>query len=259
MLSDSALPIDAGEDYSVRMVSDAETFQALSRLRYEVYRTEVGPELDQLSRGESLEDDLDRMAMNHVVFSGNELIGGFRVVGLGDLERSNAHLEPWRSCLGLGEIEARFAPQEIFHVSRLVVREDHRTGRAATLLLQGATKECLRRGLRVGFSDCSPRLLPFYGHFGFFAHGPSFMDPIFGAKVPLLGFLRDRELLAALGSPLLSLALQHDDDIEARLWSSVDHADARAVAVAGSPKVARGLRLRSRSKRRDSHQVREVR
>lgn len=85
-------------------------------------------------------------------------------------------------------------------------------------LIDMAFQEACNRGIRLIFGDCSPDLLRFYLHLGYRTYAPSFSDPSYGLKIPLVMVARDHSWFAQVRSPLARAALCFPDDEEARLW-----------------------------------------
>ncbi|MET0981562.1 MAG: GNAT family N-acetyltransferase [Telluria sp.] len=190
-----------------------ELAERLYRFRYQIYGGELGIALDHYPAGQ-MRDRLDAAARNYVAVRDGEVIGSLRTCDLADLPE---HAQFGRN-YNLPFILAFFAPNEVTYVSRMAVGAEARHTPVMVRLQQYAVQEARARGVRLAFTDCSPKHLPLYGPIGYTPYGPPFEDPVFGLKVPILTVGGDLKLLQERRSPLLKACAPYGDDAEARHW-----------------------------------------
>jgi len=185
----------------------------LYRFRYQIYGGELGIALPDCPDGR-MRDSMDASAYNYVAVRDGNVIGSLRTCDLADMaERTQIDRK-----YNLPFILEFFAPCEVTHVSRMAVAATARNTPVMVRLQQYAVREARARGVRLAFTDCSPKHLPLYGPIGYTPYGPPFHDPVFGVKVPILTVGGDLELLRERRSPLLKACAIYGDDADARHW-----------------------------------------
>ena len=181
--------------------------------RLRIFRDEVKALFPKaVLASKELRDEFDEVAYQYVAMENDKVIGCARAFDLADVPRS----EPLLSRYQLDRAMTQFPSNEIAFTGRLLVASGYRASRTAVKLMSRATADGRRRGVRIAFLDCSPRLLPFYEAFGFRRYGKPFNDPIYGFKIPLVFLVKDKVTLKACHSPLADGS--YEDDKEARDW-----------------------------------------
>jgi predicted GNAT family N-acyltransferase len=183
---------------------DAPAFEAVMRLRYEVYAEEEGldlPDMDHARR--TVHDALDAHSLILAAMHGDEVVGTIRWTPLSAF--GSAVPLHARLALPLWPVDRR---RQIV-IGRLMVRTSHRGGSVCKRLLKAAYSAALDAGMLLGHVESSPRNLPLYESIGCRRHGLPYGDPHFGLCVPMVLLLRDRAHLERTGSMFQALLPDH--------------------------------------------------
>jgi GNAT superfamily N-acetyltransferase len=198
----------------VRKVIAEEEIEALYRFRYQIYVEEESFTRRADHKRRQLKDELDNAAHSYAIFDGARVLGSLRVLFLDEIEDisllvNKFRLQPALEALG---------PGAICTTSRFMIDPSLRNGKIIFRLMRIAYEDILQKGARINYGDCSPHMIPFYEHLGYRRYTRGFNDSDYGYKIPILMLLRDQIHLAEVGSLLLSLAREYQDDADARAW-----------------------------------------
>lgn len=174
--------------------------EACYQLAYEVFCTEMGTMQDLADHERRLVRD-EAIERAHLVYArvDGELAGTLGILWGGDA--------PFPDYFTHGFDVPHFLPV-VSHAQmsiniRFLVRKPFRGSVVPFRLIAEAARFQVTRGIRLGFCDCQPHLLPLYLGLGFRPCAPVFDQPGFGVMVPLAFSLSDFDYLRALHSPLL--------------------------------------------------------
>jgi predicted GNAT family N-acyltransferase/CRP-like cAMP-binding protein len=184
--------------------ADAPAFEAVMRLRYEVYAEEEGlnlPDMDHARR--TVHDALDAHSLILAAVEGDQVVGTVRWTPL----PAFGPALPLHARLALPMWPVDRHRQIV--IGRLMVRPSHRGGSVCKRLLKAAYSAALDAGMLLGHVESSPRNLPLYEGIGCRRHGLPYGDPHFGLCVPMVLLLRDRAHLERTGSILRALLPDH--------------------------------------------------
>lgn len=197
--------------------------------RYRVYVEELGidtPEADHERRW--LRDSADEYSISWALLRDGEVVGMLRATMLSDVD----DLAPLVEKFGLEPALEAFDPGEICATSRFMLDPRLRGSTSLFRLMRAPYDECMARGVRLNYGDCSPQLVPFYEHMGFRRYGRTFNDAAYGFKIPILMLIGDRTRFEEVKSPLARWAKGHPQDDEARAWFERAYPEALAPASA---------------------------
>lgn len=219
-------------DLTVRPLGAGELSE-LYRLRYEIFRTELGAQLkpEDIDRG-YLQDKFDEIGINYGLFADGGLIGSLRIVDLGECGD-----DPPTRRYPMRELFRRYPTASVCHAGRFALLEMARSTQASILLMRQALADGRKRGLRVAVSDCSPYLLPLYNGIGYRRFGDAFNDPMYGLKYPIVLILDDVEFLRLQSSPILQTVENLPADSSASAWYAETYPTyaATSTQLSGSP------------------------
>ncbi len=239
--------------------ADVPAFEAVMRLRYEVYAEEEGlnlPDMDHTHR--TAHDALDAHSQILAAMEGDQVVGTVRWTPL----PAFGCALPLHARLALNTWPSDRHRQIV--IGRLMVRPSHRGGHVCKRLLKAAYSAALDAGMQLGHVESSPRNLPLYEGIGCRRHGLPYGDPHFGLCVPMVLLLRDGAHLKRTGSMLRRLLPDHlvdtrlaqrlapcpaggDVPASVRLWQP-DQRDALAAElVRTAPALFAGLSLEAQT------------
>lgn len=188
-------------------------YEAVARLRYEVYADEEHQELPDMDhRRGVITDSLDPVSFIFAAVDGDAVIGTFRCTPMSRMPKGDAVRDRLR-VFADAVSEAR---QLV--VGRLMVDASHRGGPACALLFAAAYRAALDLGFEFAFAECSPHNVPLYESVGCRQAAPTYFDPDYGLNVTLALIVRDFAYLAKVQSPLAVLAGNSTSNAELAAW-----------------------------------------
>jgi len=196
-----------------RLSNTSSENKMLCHYRYLVYVEQLGLLDEADHENKLLVDDLDEYAVSYGVFDGDEPLASLRVLYLDNLPDPSHLIKRFQI---ESAIEA-FGLSAICTTSRFILDPRLHGSKTVYHLSRSSFIDGMERGIRVNLGDCSPGLIPFYEKMGYRVYRQGFNDPLFGYKVPIL-MLRDWSWMRRIGSPLIRLKHQYEDDSAARLW-----------------------------------------
>ncbi|HEY6721547.1 MAG TPA: GNAT family N-acetyltransferase [Burkholderiales bacterium] len=153
------------------------------RFRYRVYVDELGlrpREADHARR--LLPDEFDRYACSYALVADGEIVGAVRLIFIEDLPDPGQLIERF----SMGPALAFCGASAICTTSRFIIDVRFRGRKSMLLLMEEVFRDARARGMRLNYGDCSAPLLSFYTRLGYHAYAPSFDDPSYGPKIPLI-------------------------------------------------------------------------
>jgi hypothetical protein len=177
----------------------AEEKEAVFKLRYSVYTEEMHLfESSADHRKKMLMDPEDEGALFLYTAVDGEVVGAIRM----HLGRDGSIPPKYEELYEIGRFYSITPIEKMAVLTRFIVAEKHRSGRAPYGLMLFTYEFCLQEGVEIGFCDCVPNLLHLYLKLGWRKYlNKSISDPEFGIQIPLCMVSRHIRHLEAVGSP----------------------------------------------------------
>jgi hypothetical protein len=185
----------------VRQVETPSEFEEVSRLRYDVYVSEMNLSMRHADHSRrSLSDPLDEFGVLLVALDAGRVVGSVRVNFAAD-----GSLGEYEDLYRLPMFGAYY-PAGISISTKLVVAADYRRSTLPLQLMCAGYRAMVARGALFDAIDCRPALVPLFKRVGYRQVAPSFVHPDDGIHVPLVLSIADLEFLRTLRSPFLRWA-----------------------------------------------------
>lgn len=197
----------------IKRIESEEEFEAVARLRYEIYAEEMGKTpvgTDHSHR--RIVDDLDRTSVICAAFDEGNLVATGRISPVQSLALDN----PWRAFYDIGRAPVPEEKQVIF--SKLMTKRAYRGTMVIPQLLIAAYEHFRAEGAEVMFMHCAPSLVPMYEVLGCRRYRKGSIDPEVGFRLPMMMILGDIEHFACMRSPLLKSARKFPPNAEMASW-----------------------------------------
>ena len=190
----------------LKFATTDEERDAVYRLRYDVYITERGEDVDDHEPvGETegrLADAADASSQLLYAADDDRVVGSLRITWGGETELP----AKWQTMYDLERFAPVVGPERLAVMSKFVVRPDFRGAMLPFRLLARTAEFCLDKSVALVFADCQPFLLDLYLQLGFRSFTEPENDPAVGISVPLVMVCEDFEYLRDIRSPLVHLA-----------------------------------------------------
>ena len=199
----------------IEVVSTDEHYQAIARLRYDIYVQEMGKQprgLDHVEK--TVKDELDRYATIFAAFDGDVAVATGSVLPANALPPNSS----WRSFYELSEFPVSDDKKAIF--SKLMVHPAYRGSMALPQLLLAAYDLFRSKQFEVSFMHCAPGLVPMYELLGCRRYKQGAIDPDVGFRIHMALLLGDVEYFQRVRSPLLTLAKKYPANEALATWFS---------------------------------------
>lgn len=198
----------------VRVASSQEELNDIFRFRYQIYVQEMGRYQDYADHKQKmLIDSLDREGSIYYIPYGKQIIASIRLNFSADTHFDEEMSERYQF-----PVFKEFGGDTIVYVSRLMVRREWRGSPIIGLLLSKIYLAARERGVRFGFCNSAPALIPFYEQLGYRRYTGNFVDPEVGYRVPLVLIVEDYEHLRGIRSVFARVARQYPKDPRAAEW-----------------------------------------
>lgn len=190
----------------VRLAEGQEDWEAVFRLRYEVYVGErrLHPHHADHER-RWLRDPLDDTGKVFVALRDGELVGTIRVNwgAAGPLECEKQYcVEAFRP----------YYPEKVATTTKYVIAPKCRRSRVGVDLAKALFTWGKDTGIAFDFINANEPLVPLYLKYGYRFYAPKFCHGEYGLVCPMVLLLGDVEHLRAVGSPLYEIATRYPPD-----------------------------------------------
>jgi len=180
----------------IRLPATEEDFEAIYRLRYDVYVTELGysqRHADHVRR--RIVEPMDNGASLLGAFDGSVLVGTLRTN-----YAKNSSLGIYEDLFDLRRAK-HFHPAQTSITTKFIVAREHRGTHLAIRLATETYKLGRSHGIEFNFIDCKPTLAPFFEFLGYRSIGAPLRHPEYGEVLPMVLPTADIDHFRAIGSP----------------------------------------------------------
>jgi predicted GNAT family N-acyltransferase len=192
----------------VRLAETTEDWEAVFRLRYEVYVGErkLHPHHADHAR-RWLRDSLDERGKVFIAVRNGALVGTIRVnwgtEGPLECEREYC-VERFRP----------YYPEKVTTTTKYIIAPQCRRSSVGVQLARALFTWGKDSGIAFDFINANEPLVPLYRKYGYRAYAPRFCHPEYGVVCPMVLLMDDVEHLTSVGSPLCEIAAEYPPDGE---------------------------------------------
>jgi hypothetical protein len=181
----------------VRLVDSSAEAQAVFRLRYDVYVSELGREQRHANHElRTIEEPLDASALLWAAYDDGRLVGTVRC----NFSR-DSDLGEYAELYQMSGVPMHPASTTI--TTKLLVASEYRNTSLAYRLAVAEYRKVLAEGGTHDVIDVYPARVPFFERLGYRVHVPEVVHSEFGKVIVMSLDLRDAAHLARVGSPFL--------------------------------------------------------
>lgn len=189
----------------IRKAQTQSEYDAVFRLRYEVYIEELGRvqrHVDHDAR--TIEEPLDRCGHVLCAFDGERLVGTLR-----SNYTRESQISYYEELYAMSAVGAAH-PYATSITTKLLVMPAYRRSTVAFQLAMATYQLNLMHGIEHDFVDVYPERVPFFTRLGYRMHRTDVVHPEYGAVAVMRLGLHDESHLRSVDSPFLALLLQRE-------------------------------------------------
>jgi hypothetical protein len=197
----------------IRQVTYDDDYQAVARLRYDIYVEEMGKRpagTDDHCR--TLTDSMDAHSVIYAAFDGGRAVATGRITPAECLPEGSY----WRRFYEFHRFPGAQSKQVIY--SRLMVRPDYRGSMVMPGILVEAYERFRSEGKEFGFLHCAPSLVSLYEMVGCRRYKKGEIDPDAGFRIPMVQVLGDVEYFSRVRAPILRSVRKFPPSPDVAAW-----------------------------------------
>lgn len=195
---------------TIRSVETEAELHAVYRLRYDIYKLELGFEFEADEVNRWMPEPPDSRARLLYAEDGGQVVGTLRM----QIGRDGALTERDCQVYELQRFTGAVPIERMAILTRYMTRADYRDTDVPADLFDEMIRTFLREGVRLLFCDCRPHLISTYLRLGFRPYARTINEPAAGILIPLVMVLDDLPHFRRIRSRLLPLIEAHGADPE---------------------------------------------